>query len=753
MLTPRCRSERRRVAVMPKLLPLAAALLIAQAAHAQAQPEEQGQSSQSSADSQQTKDLETVEVTGARVKIAEIGGYASTLRETPQTVTVIDRAQLDAQNLFTLDDVMMKTPGVVVMQETTDEHYYYIRGQEVNSFQWDGITMESFAWLNTSPNMAMFEQVQVLRGANGVLNAAKSFGSVNLIRKRPLDYFKASVGLSYGSWNNLNTDIDVTGPLTESGRLRGRAVVSYGDRDYSYDIASRTEKLVYAALEYDITPDTLFTLTANDHHVSSTPFVYGMPRYSDGSSLGLPRSTFFGADWNRYKVQTSNIFASVEHKFENGWLAKFAATSLDSSSKYKYAYVYGSIDRDAPPGRNAAVNLYGNESDYMFRQHAADVSVQGRFEMFGRTHDLLLGSSYYVNYYGYGINPLDAQIEQEGGVDLHNFDPRSVAEPAWRQEGTPWTLVGRGWRDDWKGVYGTMRFHFSDNLTLTAGARATWFTHQFQTGAYDADLGRYSYDPKQDTKENAIITPYAGLVWDINDTFSAYASYADIFTPATEQTFGRETLDPVIGANYEVGVKAELLGGRVNASLATFRVDKTNEAMVDPRYPEAEYGQTYYLSSGKTRSKGYELEVTGKVNSNWTIAGGYTRNTTENIRADEDVGLPYATWVPKDMLRLWTDYTLPFGDKRWSIGGNIDAQSEVVRPSFVQGRGPVDIRQGGFAILGLRIGYQLSDSWKLGLNVNNLTDRTYYPKTGSSIYCCNMYAAPRNVMLTLRGDL
>ena len=739
---------------MPKLLPLAAALLIAQAAHAQAQPEEQGQSSQSSSDSQQTKDLETVEVTGARVKIAEIGGYASTLRETPQTVTVIDRVQLDAQNLFTLDDVMMKTPGVVVMQETSDEHYYYIRGQEVNSFQWDGITMESFAWLNTSPNMAMFEQVQVLRGANGVLNAAKSFGSVNLIRKRPLDYFKASTSLSLGSWSNFNTDIDVTGPLTESGRLRGRAVVSYGDRDYFYDVSSRTEKLVYGALEYDITPDTLFTLTANDHHVSSTPFVYGMPRYSDGGSLGLPRSTFFGADWNRYKVQTSNIFASVEHKFENGWLAKFAATSLDSSSKYKYAYVYGSIDREAPPGPNAAVNLYGNESDYMFRQHAADVSVQGRFEMFGRTHDLLLGSSYYVNYYGYGINALDTQIEQEGGVDLHNFDPRSIAEPAWRQEGTPWGLVGRGWRDDWKGVYGTMRFHFSDSLTLTAGARATWFTHRFQQAEYNAEAGAYDVYNDENTKENAIITPYAGLVWDINDTFSAYASYADIFTPATEQTFEGNTLDPVVGANYEVGVKAEFLGGRVNASLAAFRVDKTNAAMEDPRYPPTENGgRTYYLSSGKTRSKGYELEVTGKVNSNWTIAGGYTRNTTVNIRADEDVGLPYATWVPKDMLRVWTDYKLPFAEERWSIGGSIDAQSEVVRPSFVVGRGPVDIRQGGFAILGLRLGYQLSDSWKLGLNVNNLTDRTYYPKTGSSIYCCNMYAAPRNVMLTLRGDL
>jgi len=730
---------------IPRLLPLAAALLLAQSAYAQS-TEESG-----AGQDREAKTLDNVEVSASRIKMTEIGGYASTLRETPQSVTVIDRVQLDKQNLFTLDDVMMKTPGVVVMQETSDEHYYYIRGQEVNSFQWDGITMESFAWLNTSPNMAMFEQVQVLRGANGVLNAAKSFGSVNLIRKRPLDYFKASASLSVGSWNNFNGDIDVTGPLTESGRLRGRGVVSYGDREYFYDIANRDEKLIYVALEYDLTPNTLLTVTANDHRVNSTPFVYGMPRYSDGGSLGLPRSTFFGADWNSFELNTSNVFASIEHKFESGWSAKLAATSLDSNSLYKYAYLEGLVDR-ASPGPSTDVGLYGNYSDYIFRQHAADFSVQGRYELFGRSHDLLIGSSYYVNYYGYGVAPLDDFLFVPGGMDVHNFNPRAIPNPS--TAGLPWQYVGNHWRDDWKGVYLTTRFHFTDSWTLTAGARATWYTHQFQRYWYDAPTASHVFDgAKEDVKENSVITPYAGVVWDINDTWSLYASYADIFTPQTAQTFSGDTLKPVIGANFEVGAKSELLGGRLNTSFAMFRVDKTNEPMDDLAHPHPEGGY-YAISSGKTRSEGYELEVSGKPSSNWTISGGYTYNTTERLRADSGVGLPYASWVPKQMLRLWTDYTLPYADGRWSVGGSLNAQSRVTRPSVLQdGVTPLEISQGSFALIGLRVGYQLSDSWTLGLNLNNVTDRTYYPKTGSSVYCCNMYGEPRNFMISLRGDL
>lgn len=677
----------------------------------------------------------SVEVVANRVRMAEIGGYATKLRETPQSITIVDRAQMDAQLMYTLDDVMMKTPGVVVMQETSDEYYYYFRGQPVNSFQWDGLTMESFAYLNNAPNMTMFDEVQILRGANGVLNSAKSFGSVNLIRKRPTDQLKAYAMLTQGSWDNFRAEADVGGPLVDSGRLRGRVAASYGDRDYFYDVGKRRETLVYGLMEFDVTPDTLLTVSASDQSLKSTPFVSGMPRYEDGGSLGLSRSKYFGSDWNRFTADSVNAYLSLQHRFNDAWSIKLAGSRLDADSGYKYSYVWGAVDRETGEG----AGLYGNAYAFDFTQDVYDLSVQGRFGLFGREHGLVFGASYYVNDYAYHYADISEEIYTP--VDVFNWDPSSVAEPA----DIPWQSEGLNWHDVYRSLYATARFSLADRLTLTAGARATWYTHRFD----EFYLGEL-YN-REDVQEDGIITPYAGLTFDLTDNWSVYLSYADMFTPQTAQTFEGKTLDPEIGANYEAGIKGELFNGRLNASLAAFRVEKSNEAMEDLRYNPMDYGgRTFYLATGETRSSGVELEVTGRPLPQWSVSGGYTRNTNKIVKALDDVGQPFASWVPKHMLRVWTDYRLPFAAERWSLGGSLSAQSEVVRPT---GTSEANIRQGSFALLGLRLSYRYNDTWTFALNGDNLTDEIYYPKTGSSVNCCNMYGEPRSVTLTVRGSL
>lgn len=717
----------------PHLLPLAAAMLLAHQAHAQSATE-------TAQAREEAKTLDGVEVSAKRVRMAEIGGQASTLRETPQSVTVIDREQLDKQNLYTLDHVLVKTPGVVVLENTTDEQFYSIRGQDVNSFQWDGITMESYMGLNTSPNMAMFEEVQVLRGANGVLNAAKSFGSINLIRKRPLDYFKIGGSIAYGSWNNLNTQLDVTGPLTDYGRLRGRGVVSYGDRDYYYDVSRRTEKLFYGALEYDLAPNTLLTVTASEHHVSSVPFTQALPRLADGGDPRLPRSTFLGSAWNRFKAQSTNVFASIEHRFENGWSMKLAGTTLNSDSFYKNSFFWATNGIPlVDDGTEQYGLILGNVTDRVFDQKAADLSVQGQFDLFGRQHEVVFGGSYYKNDYTFGRRALTGL----GTGNARSWDPYALPEPP---NPETWQVVGLGRNDTWKSLYATSRFHLGDAWTLTTGARSTWYTRHNRE--YNNDTQMITLD--ENLRENAVITPYAGLVWDFSQNWSAYVSYADIFIPQSVQTYEGDTLDPQVGANYEAGLKAELAGGRLNAALSVFRVDKTNEPMLDLSHPPVD-GETYYVSAGKTRSKGFDLEVSGRVTNNWSVSGGYTRNTTERIAGNSGVGLPFVNYIPKHMFRMWTDYTLPFADERLSIGGSVSAQSRIVMPVTF----PVvtDVVQGGWSVYALRFGYRISDTWNLGLNINNVTDKVYYPKIASSVSCCSLYGEPRNYMLTLRADL
>ncbi len=92
-----------------------------------------------------------------------------------------------------------------------------------------------------------------------------------------------------------------------------------------------------------------------------------------------------------------------------------------------------------------------------------------------------------------------------------------------------------------------------------------------------------------------------------------YASYTDVFVPQTERAVGNAPLKPVIGSNYETGLKGELLDGRVNASIALFRYDQENRAVTDVASGFACDDWYCSTAAGKVRSQGVEAEISGEV--------------------------------------------------------------------------------------------------------------------------------------------
>lgn len=158
-----------------------------------------------------------------------------TPRETPQSITVVTRQNMDDFGLNNIDDVMRHTPGITVSAYDTDRNNYYARGFSINNFQYDGIPSTArnvgYSAGNTLSDMAIYDRVEVLKGATGLLTGAGSLGAtINLIRKKPTHEFKGHVELGAGSWDNYRSELDVSGPLTESGNVRGRAVAAYQDK-------------------------------------------------------------------------------------------------------------------------------------------------------------------------------------------------------------------------------------------------------------------------------------------------------------------------------------------------------------------------------------------------------------------------------------------------------------------------------------------------------------------------------------------
>ncbi|MGE7955563.1 TonB-dependent siderophore receptor [Pseudomonas sp. NPDC089530] len=652
--------------------------------------------------------------------VTTIGKLPLKLRETPQSVSVMDRERIEQQNLFSLDEVMQQATGVTVQPFQLLTTAYYVRGFKVNSFELDGVPALLGDTASSPQDMAVYERVEILRGSNGLLHGTGNpAATVNLVRKRPQQAFAASTTLSGGSWDRYRGEVDVGGPLTATGNVRGRVVAAYEDRDYFYDIGQQDTQLLYGITEFDLSPDTLLTLGAQYQTIDSVTNMAGVPMAKDGSSLNLPRSTYLDVDWDRFQWTTRRFFGSLEQQLDHDWKAKVAAEYQDVDSELRYAGAFGAIDPLTGDGARLMSGAYKFEST----QKSLDASVNGPFSLFGRSHELLLGSNYSQGETEQRTASFTTPLNVP--VNVYRWDPHSVPKPGIG----PYTSPGSTTITS-KGVYALTRFKLLEPLTLVLGARANWWEQ-------DA--------PSDRLKPGREITPYGGLIWDFAQQWSWYASYAEVYQPQSLQTWNGELLKPVEGKTYETGIKGELMDGRLNLSLAAFRIDLENNPQVDPDHPGAG-PNTFYISGGKVRSQGFELESSGYLTPDWSLFAGYTYTTTEYLKdTSSSSGARYAEFTPRHLLRLWSQYDLPWQDRRWSLGAGVQAQSDFSTQS-----GSVSMEQGGYALLNARVAYRIDEHWTASVNGNNLADRKYYQSLASPNWN-NRYGEPRSLNLTLRG--
>ncbi|HGO9540822.1 TPA: Fe(3+)-pyochelin receptor FptA [Pseudomonas aeruginosa] len=642
-------------------------------------------------------------------------------RELPQSASVIDHERLEQQNLFSLDEAMQQATGVTVQPFQLLTTAYYVRGFKVDSFELDGVPALLGNTASSPQDMAIYERVEILRGSNGLLHGTGNpAATVNLVRKRPQREFAASTTLSAGRWDRYRAEVDVGGPLSASGNVRGRAVAAYEDRDYFYDVADQGTRLLYGVTEFDLSPDTLLTVGAQYQHIDSITNMAGVPMAKDGSNLGLSRDTYLDVDWDRFKWDTYRAFGSLEQQLGGGWKGKVSAEYQEADSRLRYAGSFGAIDPQAGDGGQ----LMGAAYKFKSIQRSLDANLNGPVRLFGLTHELLGGVTY-----------AQGETRQDTArflnlpntpVNVYRWDPHGVPRPQIGQYTSPGTTTTTQ-----KGLYALGRIKLAEPLTLVVGGRESW---------WDQDTPATRFKPGRQ------FTPYGGLIWDFARDWSWYVSYAEVYQPqADRQTWNSEPLSPVEGKTYETGIKGELADGRLNLSLAAFRIDLENNPQEDPDHPGPP-NNPFYISGGKVRSQGFELEGTGYLTPYWSLSAGYTYTSTEYLKdSQNDSGTRYSTFTPRHLLRLWSNYDLPWQDRRWSVGGGLQAQSDY----SVDYRG-VSMRQGGYALVNMRLGYKIDEHWTAAVNVNNLFDRTYYQSLSNPNWN-NRYGEPRSFNVSLRG--
>ena len=651
-------------------------------------------------------------------------------RDIPQSVSIISEQRMKDQKLESLGDVLKNTTGVTESVADSDRSTFYSRGFLIDNYMVDGIpTLFESRWNlgDALTDTAMYQQIEVVRGANGLMTGSGNpSAAVNMVRKHADSReFQTSVSAEYGSWNKQRYVADLSTPLTDNGNIRGRMVAGYQDNDSWLDRYNQKKKFFYGVLDADLTEATRLSVGYDYQETNvNSPTWGGIPRwYTDGSKTNPDRSYSTAPDWAYNDKESKRTFATLKQKLGDDWQLTVSGTHTEMNLESKMMYLDGLVDKST----GLMVSPYGASYPYVGgtgyntgkrKVDALDTFANGSYELFGLQHELMVGTSYTKQkntYYSSWENVSDTQLgnfnDYNGGFPETNWSPLSLA-----QEDTVHQ----------KSAYMATRITLADPLHIIVGARYT----------------KYNLQTLTQNMEKNNTSPYAGVVFDINEDWSTYASYTSVFNPQTQRDVQGNYLAPITGNNYEAGVKSDWMNSRLTTSLAVFRIEQDNLAQSTGTVIPDSNGETAYREADGTVSKGVEFEINGALTDDWQMTFGATRYI-----AEDSEGNAVNPNLPRTSVKLFTSYHLPML-RELTVGGGVNWQNHVWADVPVPG-GTFRSEQGSYALVDLFARYQVTNAFSVQANLDNLFDKTYDTNTDSRSI---VYGAPRSFSVTANYD-
>lgn len=638
-----------------------------------------------------------------------------TLRDIPQSVSIVSQQRMQDQGLQTVGEVLNNTIGVSASNIDSDRSNYYSRGFLINNYLFDGVpTVVTDVWDlgDARSDTAIYDRIEVIRGANSLaLGSGNPSASVNMVRKHAdSKVLTGSLSAETGSWDKQRYVGDITVPLNESGTVRARAIGGYQENDTWLDRYHARKKFLTTVVDADLTDSTQLSL-GWDYQSSSSedPSWGGIPTFfSNGERTNFDRSFNSGADWAYSDKESNKFFATLTQKFDSGWQAQVSGSHTRTNFDTRLMYADGYPDKVTGTG----TALYSGWNKGRRTTDSVDLYANGPFDLFGRTHQLMVGGSYskqdntffntYTNLDSSLVGNYNNWNGNTGATDWSAFTP--YLDDAIRQ----------------KSVYTAARFSLADPLSLLVGARYTDWRANGTSG----------------NNKNDKIAPYAGLTYDINDTYSVYASYTSIFQPQTSRNSEAKYLSPVTGKSYETGLKGDWNNSRLTATLSLFRTEQNglgvNSYVYIPDTTEYAYDEVDAVS------RGVEFEVNGALTDNWQMTFGASRYIAE--QRDGTAVMPE---VPRTTARLFTSYRLPMLQDL-TVGGGVNWQNKTWATVAGGPAGSDYIDQSPVTLVNLFSRYQVTKQVSVQANINNLFDREYYDYMGTYV----VYGAPRNVTVS-----
>lgn len=623
------------------------------------------------------------------------------LRDTPQAVSVVSGELIRDQDMRTLADAMRYMPGVGTAAGEGNRDTAVMRGNSSTSdFYLDGMR-DDVQYYRDFYNI---ERVEAIKGPNAMLfGRGGGGGIINRATKQPQWTNDGEASVSLGAWRNRRAALDVQQVFGGDVAVRVNAMAENSD-SFRQGVNVR-RSAINPVLAWRLSPRTS-VVASYEHFRDDRVTDRGLPSYQ-GRPFETDPSTFFGiAGSSPSWAYIDALGVTFEHDLGGGASLRNRTRLADYDKLYQNAFP-GPVSAD---GGNVTVLAYNsatrrrnlfNQTDVEWTVAAGTVQhrLTAGLELGRQTTDNLRNTGYFTTL---GDNVTH--------ISLPTSHPVTDLPVTFRPSATDADNHGVA---DTAALYLQDQLRFSARWQVVAGMRYERFAVDFVNKRTGARIAR----------TDAPWSPRAALIYQPVPALSLYASVSQSFLPrAGEQlaslTPSNAVFEPERFRNVELGVKWEVTP-LLSASAAVYRLERSNVAVTDPA------DTTRAMLVDGQRSEGLELDVNGKVQASWSIAGGYAwqRAVLTATQATTAVEGATVAHVPRHSLSLWSRYDF---SPAWGAGLGVIARSAVyasvsntvVLPGFTRVDGAVYFKPQG--------------NFQLQLNMENLFNKKYYASAHSN---------------------
>jgi catecholate siderophore receptor len=619
----------------------------------------------------------------------------------PQSVSVVSAAQISEQALFSIADVMQYTPGVSIGLGEDHRDQVTIRGQNTTAdFFVDGLR-DDVQYFRPLYNL---ERVEILRGANALLfGRGGGGGVVNRVTKvasSAEDFTTLSAGIDTFGAGSISVDTNKAIDANNAFRFNG----VFDSIDNHRDFKDGERYAINPTYTWMANDDT--TVVASYEYVNDDRLVdRGIPSL-DGAPLEGYDDTYFGdPDFNNTTLEAHIARVRVDHALSQNWNLNGTVQFADYDKAYQNLYP---VNFDADAG---TVTLDGYRDTTTRENALVQLNLIGQFATGDINHTLLTGMEYGSQDTENARRDAFFADSQDDQVSFVFSDPlvipsMTLTDPV-RDRASDVTFTSAFVQDEIK---------LNEHWIVVAGLRYDNFdidvvdSIEVANGTDDGNSGFLSSSDSQ-------VSPRAGLIYKPAESVSIYASYSKSFLPRSGDQFlslslTSQALEAEEFENKEIGVKWNF-SDSLSVTAAAFEVERENGTAQDPNNPEAS------ILTG-TETKGFEVQVVGKLSERWVINAGYSNLDGEEMGRIVDGALANRdlAQLPEHMLTLWNQYEV---NDKWRVALGVIYQSE----QYASLNNTVELPD--FVRVDAAVYYDYSEDVKLQLNVENVFDEDYFP--------------------------